>query len=327
MLPSFLTDVSKMDFLYTNGVLSALQDKFLDKAKYTKLIKTDRKDFTQTLIGMGYGAGLTEGSLEDLINAELLALKGFLQSLSPEPKYTDLFYMTYDAMNLKMLYKQAKFDVGTNAVLSPMGAIDAVALEQAILHQETAGLSKDQITLLQSIETALADVDDPRLLSAIIDDRIYAFVFRNLSFRLGKAMNTYFQGSADIANVITMVRSQILHWDKAEFMAMLLHGGLIPFAVFEEAYGLDGNAMAKVFQSFYNERMTRILKKYWENQSLDQLERSLDAYLLEITREFQYDSFQIGPILVFFLRKLAEAKNIRLIYADEKVGLSDLLEA
>jgi V/A-type H+-transporting ATPase subunit C len=129
----------------------------------------------------------------------------------------------------------------------------------------------------------------------------------------------------DFANVITLVRSRVLRWDLATFTTMVLHGGQIPMDVFEKAYPLEGDLFAKTFQDFYGERISKILKKYGEHHSLDRLERALDAFLLEIISQYQNDAFQIGPILYYFLKKSAEAKNIRLIYADENTSISDLL--
>ena len=56
---------------------------------------------------------------------------------------------------------------------------------------------------------------------------------------------------------------------------------------------------------------------------------ALDKLMLEEIKRFKYDAFDIGPVIYYYLLKVAEAKNIRMIYAqagNEQVDMSQLLE-
>jgi vacuolar-type H+-ATPase subunit C/Vma6 len=42
--------------------------------------------------------------------------------------------------------------------------------------------------------------------------------------------------------------------------------------------------------------------------------------------EYKNDAFGIGIIMYYYLKKLAEAKNIRYIYANQEVDIDNLLD-
>lgn len=68
------------------------------------------------------------------------------------------------------------------------------------------------------------------------------------------------------------------------------------------------------------------MKNYEENKNINVFERQIDNYLLLFMSEYRNDSFDIGPIIYYYLKKEAEAKNIRHIYAFGNVSMSDLLD-
>jgi len=315
-----------MNYPYANGIIKAIEGNLFDKAKYTKLAKAEKADFVATLSSLGYGNGTQQDQLADVINTELITLKQLLESISPQRQYTDLFYLTYDAMNLKVLYKEKIFAVPRPDILVTTGAIDVGLLTDVVTTGDLTQLPKAYQPLLAGLANAVVGIDNPRTLSATIDDHVFAFVFRAIRGSLGGALKAYFRAFVDFANVITLVRSHVLGWEPLVFMGMLIHGGQIPLSVYEAAYQELGDAFPRSFMDYYEEKITKVLKKYQETQNLDKLERSLDNLTLEIVSKFRFDAFGIGPIIYYFLKKQAEAKTIRSIYADSFTDLSDLVE-
>jgi V/A-type H+/Na+-transporting ATPase subunit C len=315
-----------MNYPYANGIIKSIEGNLLDKVKFTKLAKTEKSDFVSTLIALGYGNGTAQEQLIDVINNELVTLKKLLQEISPEPQYTDLFYMTYDATNLKVLYKEKIFSVTRPDILVGMGAIDVHLLQEAVSTNDFSQLPKQYQHLLVNLSKSLSGINNPRQLSAVIDDQVFSFVFRAIRGSQGGALKSYFQAYVDFANVVTLVRSRVLMWEPQVVSEMLIHGGKIPLSVYEAAYLEQGDAFPRAFLYDYEEKITKALKKYQESPNLDKLERTFDALTLEIVSKFRFDAFGIGPIIYYFLKKLAEAKNIRRIYAESVTDISDLLQ-
>ena len=70
----------------------------------------------------------------------------------------------------------------------------------------------------------------------------------------------------------------------------------------------------------------KALKTYFEKPELNQIERLFDLLVLELMKEERNESFSIGPIIYYYLQKISEAKNIRMIYASTYFNPSDLLD-
>ncbi|HNZ50772.1 MAG TPA: hypothetical protein PKG91_04655, partial [Bacilli bacterium] len=74
------------------------------------------------------------------------------------------------------------------------------------------------------------------------------------------------------------------------------------------------------------EKITKALKAYFERPHLNQIEKQLDLLVLELMQEEKNESFTIGPMIYYYLQKVAEAKNIRLLYSSVYFDPNDLLE-
>jgi len=315
-----------MDYAYANGVIKAIEGTLFDKSKYAKLAKTERHEFTSVLLNFGIGSTTSDDSIENILNSEAIKVKLFIDGLSPNRRYSDAFYITNDALNLKMLYKEKLFHINRPDALSGAGAMDSEALKNAVINQDLSGISIPYRRLLETIEETTKNTVNPRILSAQIDACLFEFTKENVSYGSSKSLMTYFQGLMDFANVVTLVRSRTLKWGLSDVSFMLIPGGTIPLSVLKEAYLLEGENFAKHFQPYYNESVSKHLRKYFENHNVNTLELKLDGLLLELISQFRDDAFSIGPILYYYLEKQAESKNIRMIYATGIAESADLLE-
>jgi vacuolar-type H+-ATPase subunit C/Vma6 len=107
---------------------------------------------------------------------------------------------------------------------------------------------------------------------------------------------------------------------------MFINHGLIPESLFLTGFNQQKEVAAKIFHEFYHEKITKALKSYFDRPRLNQLEKQLDLLVIELMSEWKNDSFSIGPIIYYYLQKISEAKNIRLIYSSTYLDPNDLLD-
>ena len=124
---------------YVNAILRSIDSKIFDKSKWQKLAKTDKNSFFKTLTELGYGKSESAGTLEELIDQELLGVKALIDELTPQKNYTDLFFFQSDAINIKYFFKQKYFGITHFDVYVPLGTIPKETLKKAILEGDYNG--------------------------------------------------------------------------------------------------------------------------------------------------------------------------------------------
>ena len=73
-----------MNYPYANGYIKAIENKLLDRTKLAKLFKTDKEEFYDALLDMGYG--VSGSTVEELIESELSVLRKTIDEITPEKK-------------------------------------------------------------------------------------------------------------------------------------------------------------------------------------------------------------------------------------------------
>lgn len=309
-----------MNYPYAVGSVKVVEANILDRNKLAKLFKLNNEEFIKTLIDLGYG-NTNSNNLEEIINSEILTTKTYLDSITPDKRHTDLFYFASDAINIKAMYKNKFFNVKQDIYVN-FGVFDKELLTKAIYHEDYQGLSKSLIKLFKAINRQLEGITSPRELSAIIDKAIFNYIFKENS---NQTLKVYFKAFVDFNNVVTFVRSRNLNWQVDKFLEMFIDGGEIDKNVFLSAFEVSKDTES-FFKDYYQDKIAKGLKAYFEKEDLDVLERYFDKLILTIMQEYRHDSFGIGPIIYYFLEKQAEAKNIRMIYAQSDIEVYDLLE-
>jgi V/A-type H+-transporting ATPase subunit C len=199
-------------------------------------------------------------------------------------------------------------------------------IKKAVFEEDYAHLSKTESRLFKEINSKVKNVNNPRLVSAIVENNVFQYLFRSLEQTPSVALKTYFQSFVDFANVMTFIRSKNMKWNINQFYEMFVDGGLLQRTLFSQIYDSNHEEILHSLSDYYQGKITKGVKVYYENHELTNLERYFDQIILEIMKAFRYDSFNIGPIVYYFLKKQAEAKNIRLIYANKDIDVSELLD-
>lgn len=298
-----------MNYPYANGTIKAIESKILDKNKLLVLTKYDKSEFVKVLLAMNYGK---EGkNLEELISSEAIRTKELIDSITPNKEETDLFYLVNDALNIKIVYKTKIFNLHNVSLNDNLGTINFESLYQAINNDDYSNLSNLQKQLIKTINERLKDVNNPKVLSAVIDKEIYNFAYKKAK---SQDLKRYLSLRIDVTNIISMVRSRALNWDYQDLEIMLLDNGKISKNKIKEIYSLEKKEQIKLLEPYYNEKLSNTLKKV---DNLSNIEIILEKFILDEMAMYKDDPFTIGPMIYYYLLKKAESQNIRLLYSKE----------
>lgn len=306
-----------MNYPYANGIISVIENKVLDRNKLYVLSKYEKKEFIKVLLAMNYGG--SGETLEDLIASENNRVKDLLKEISPKKEDTNLFYLVNDAQNIKILYKIKVYNLDKYDLLSENGTMDLEILSQAIIDNNFTNAPKRLKELVTKINSHLTDDINPKNLSSLIDNSIYSYAIKATNNHILKKYLTY---RIDFNNVISMLRSKNLNWDKSEYFKMFLDNGSISKNVLENVYEASKEELIKCLEVFYDGKISKVLKKI---TSLDECQLEFERLMLELMKEYKNEPLNIGPVIYYYLLKQAEAQNIRILYSLDKVDIKDLL--
>lgn len=306
-----------MNYPYANGIISVIENKVLDRNKLYVLSKYEKKDFIKVLLAMNYGG--SGETLEDLIASENNRVKDLLKEISPKKEDTNLFYLVNDAQNIKILYKIKVYNLDKYDLLSENGTMDLEILSQAIIDNNFINAPKRLKELVTKINSHLTDDINPKNLSSLIDNSIYSYAIKATNNHILKKYLTY---RIDFNNVISMLRSKNLNWNKSEYFKMFLDNGSISKNVLENVYEASKEELIKCLEVFYDGKISKVLKKI---TSLDECQLEFERLMLELMKEYKNEPLNIGPVIYYYLLKQAEAQNIRILYSLDKVDIKDLL--
>lgn len=314
-----------MNYPYANGVIKALDLTVLDKSKLVKWMKLDEEAFLKTLVEYGYGNHAFL-QLEALIQAELQKTADLFRGIIPDQDHLDLFFFSQDAINIKAYYKKKLFQINSFDLYLPTGTFSKEELEQAIIQDNLGVLPKNKQKLFLAIQTVLEDGCSPKVLSALIDNAIILHALNELKSKPSPALKSYFTHLVDYTNMTTLLRCREIGWDEADLKPMLLDGGTIAKEQFAMAVT---QSKEEIWQRFKNEDFERIAKAakiYFETKKIEKAEQYFSLLLLDKMKAYANDAFTIGPLLYYYLKKQAEAQNLRMIFADQDIELNDLLD-
>ena len=306
-----------MDYPFANGTIKALENKIQDRNKLYVLSKYDKSEFVKVLLAMNYG--VTGETVEELIHSESKKVKELIDSITPNKEDTDLFYVVNDAQNIKILYKILKFNLNKYELLQSDFGISCDILKDAIIDGDFKSLNKAQAGLIKELNKILENVDNPKILSSIIDNEIYKYAIKKTKNQI---LKKYLTTKIDITNVISMIRAHNLNWKMKQYFEMFVEGGNISKQVFEDIYNETKEKQIKKLSEYYNEQISKVLSN---TTDFSQIEISFDRLILDVMSEYRHDPFNIGPMIYYYLLKEAEAQNIRILYSTNKVDIKDLI--
>ncbi len=303
------------------GRITGLSAHLLDEKMWNRLIEANEKDALRILIESGYGTNAKEKiEIEALVDAEVSDAYQIAKEIAPEPELINLFLLPEDAHNLKILLKGLHQRIDTKNLLHSGGSIP---IDQLLKAFETDGGGDLPNPIKKAIE-ALIGEEDPMMISAGVDRAIFAYIQNVLASQKKNyaLVKDYFSLKIDCNNMLAIVRGNALKWDARKVQKMMIQSDTSDLETLLPAVGLPNDQLPKVLaKGSHRDALRKMFDKYAQDGNIGQLEQAMDQLTFSVIKESRNDSFGIGPIVHYLLRRENEAKALRVLFAQKRAGM------
>lgn len=312
--------MASSSYPYAAGRIMVLEGGLISEADIERLQPLPYETARKQLLDRGFGPGAAPGAdVDELAALELADTWRVVDDLSPDPALTDLFKLDVDAVNLKQLFKARLLETPPTQPLLP-GAFDPELLRRCVesgnFSELPESLGAPLTELLRAWEKSGSDVAG---LSAGIDNAIYGYTFAVLKQKKNALCERYFRAKADHTNLVSLLRARALSWRAGKLERMLVLGGQIPLTRFTAAAELPADALYAALRldelSAINDDLKLALELYSKTGNIADVSALLQQRLFSVIEAERNDSFGIGPVAYYLLRRLNVVRAVRVLFA------------
>lgn len=295
------------DFMYASARVSVFETRLLTREKYMQLIDAASEKDAVSLLGDACAPVYTDGAFDIEATLEGLVDTAFTEVAKsiPDAKLFDFMRYEFDANNLKAAIKAHVGGMEADGMLFACGTVAPAAAVEAVESGNFAAFPKHMAAAAPKALEAYAATRDPQRIDLAVDRAAFADMLDAAA--ADKTLTEAVKLRIDAINVQSAVR--MLDAGKAAGLsAVLLEGGNLPVKTFTVA---DRAALAAAL----DEKDTEVAVLLADaDASLAEIGRATEKLLGEKTGA-QFVPFGLAKIYAYLSAVLAEAKNLRIIFA------------
>ena len=295
------------DFMYASARVSVFETRLLTREKYMQLIDAASEKDAVSLLGDACTPVYTDGAFDIEATLEGLVDTAFSEVAKsiPDAKLFDFMRYEFDANNLKAAIKAKVGGMEADGMLFACGTVAPTAAVEAVESGNFAAFPKHMAAAAPKALEAYAATRDPQRIDLTIDRAAFADMLDAAA--ADKTLTDAVKLRIDAINVQSAVR--MLDAGKAAGLsAVLLEGGNLPVGTFKVT---DRAALAAAL----DEKDAKVAVLLADaDASLAEIGRATEKLLGEKTGA-QFVPFGLTKIYAYLSAVLAEAKNLRIIFA------------
>ena len=285
-------------------------------------MEEDEESAFRILKEINYGAGDASHTLEDLMNTEISKMYNLIHEISPEPQLTDLFWLSADAHNLKVLFKSRIVTAPVAEMLCSGGCFDPEVLRISVQNGDYSLLPYPlNVSLSKLDEDMEAGLRDPGIISGTVDKSVSEHISYQLKKNRNQLLTNYFSSQIDFINIVSMLRAKELNWDKKMLIPMLLPGGETSLEMLCQGLKVDQDVYSEMFQSNSNYDVINMALQHSKTEGVIAAARVFQNALIDKLKQEKEDSFGVGPVACYIVNKQNEAKQLRMLFAAKRAGI------
>lgn len=287
-------------FTFQNGYYMAKSDELLKLDDYKALKETPFNfEYLQNK-GFGYTEDINELYLYQIESLK----KDLFNTLEGNP-VVKIFFYDIDAVNTKIIYKHIHSQTSNNTMGG--GNIRLEAIYNALKHHDLSLLDIEDKPIFEKL---LKFKGNYKEVSEYID---YLFYVRKYELAKYKELKAYLDLEVTLKNILLIIRN-----DLAKTKVNLL-----PFGKVEEIMPVP--KLVKYASNLYVGYLEKPLNDYLLDGNLEKLSNAFMKDFYYILKDYEYEMDSFGIIMLYIYKKMVELENIKSIYYNENISLSELV--
>jgi len=338
MFKYFTADTNNQeDYAFANGRIRKLEKGLLNKDILDRMIKSNDivsalKILTESDLN-DYSFDLNNPSdFEDLLNQELLHTYSIIKSISKVSTFNFLYFTfasKYDFHNIKILIKSKYLKKEfSSELISPIGTINIEKLNSAIKDEKYEDIPDSFEFLIKKTFSEYNKFKDPEIIDFVLDRERYVMIFNKIrEIEIIEEEEPYLRRfikiNIDLNNIINCIRAKIRGEKKTFTKEFLIPEGDFKIENLIEVYDSPLSSwFEKLRYTDYKNIIELGVNYFQKNNSLMELEKLIDNFILNFSKIGKYITFGIEPIVGFITAKENDIKNIRIILSGKLNNLS-----
>lgn len=338
MFKYFTADTNNQEeYAFANGRIKKLEKGLLNKDILDRMIKSS--DIVSALKILmesdlnDYSFDLNNpADFEDSLNQELLHTYDIIKNISKVSTFNFLYFTfasRYDFHNIKILIKSKylKKDI-SNELFSPIRTIDIEKLNLAIRDEKYEDIPDSFEFLIKKTFSEYSKFKDPEIIDFILDKERYIMIFNKIKeVEIIETeelfLRRFIKINIDLNNIISCIRSKIRGEKKSFTKVFLIPEGDFKTENIIEIYDSPLSSWCeKLIYTDYKNIIELGINYFQKNNSLMELEKLRDNFILNFSKIGKYVTFGIEPLAGFITAKENDIKNIRIILSGKINKLS-----
>ncbi len=338
MFKYFTADTNNQEeYAFANGRIRKLEKGLLNKDILDRMIKSSDavsalKILTESDLN-DYSFDLNNpADFENSLNKELLHTYDIIKNISKVSTFNFLYFTfasKYDFHNIKILIKSKylKKDI-SNELFSPIRTIDIEKLNLAIRDEKYEDIPDSFEFLIKKTFSEYSKFKDPEIIDFILDKERYIMIFNKIKeVEIIETeelfLRRFIKINIDLNNIISCIRAKIRGERKSFTKEFLIPEGDFKIENIVEIYDSPLSSwFEKLIHTDYKDIVELGVNYFQKNNSLMELEKLRDNFILNFSKIGKYVTFGIEPLVGFITAKENDIKNIRIILSGKLNKLS-----
>ncbi|CUP27110.1 V-type ATP synthase subunit C [Clostridium baratii] len=320
--------MNPMQFTQVIPRLRVLETRLLDKAKIDRMIDGDSANEALKVLQESEYAGVMTGvkrpeDYEMVLARELKRVYELMYDASPVKSLVDIMGIKYDYHNIKVILKGMFLQKDFSHMLIPVGMIDVQTLKHSIENNNLGDLNETMKEGIIKAKEVFEETKDPQAIDIILDNTMFKEM-REIAKQIDdKFVDKYVKVTIDSTNIKTLLRVKKQKKDKDFLEEVIIEGGEIDKdTLISMLHDAPENISNKLAFTNYGEMIKLGIEDFTKSGSVNELERLVDNYIMNMMKEAKYIPFGVEPLLAYIYAKETEIKIVRIIMVGKLNNIS-----
>lgn len=302
-----------MDYTFQNGFISAKSTSLLTDNDYQELVIQSKESFIELLKLKNYGYVSSNKDLDMIIKDEKTKMHDELNSMIEQSFLKEYIALKHDITNILMIYKTSKLNL-PKGEFDDLGQLTEIAISKALMEKSFDLLSP----FWQDVFQSFLEIEDQNNYQTVLVDIANQVVLKHLIKIKDKSLVHHFKLSADIKNILIMLKSLEFSYSFERIKDAFSKYGYIDVdqLTFDQNLTIEG--FKAIYESSYFGKISELIQFHLTKNDYFGFEMALYDFLLDELSSYQVEPNNASMIISYVIKKEIEAILIKRAYLKVK---------